>query len=123
MDVQKNRPEKPVAPLRQLRRRAQRVELIESCPFEMSEDIGGGMIILHEGEALSINVSSGGLLLLMDQAPQVGQVLKVQVPTQIRSTNSLTLVEVRWTRQVLAETPSIRYLVGVRSLFGPQFYE
>lgn len=122
MDLQ-NSPKKPLTPIRQLRRRAERVELLEPCPYEMSEDLGGGTIVMHQGEALSINISSGGMLLLMDQAPQVDQVLKVHVPTPNKSTNSLALVEVRWTRPILAETPTSRYLVGVKSIFGPQFYE
>lgn len=122
MDLQ-NSPRKPLAPLRPQRRRAERVELIEPCPYEMSEDLGGGTFVLHEGEALSINISSGGMLLLMDQAPQVDQVLKVHVPTPNKSTNSLTLVEVRWTSPILSDLPTSRYLVGVRSIFGPHFYE
>ena len=122
MDLQ-NSPRKPLAPLRPQRRRAERVELIESCPYEMSEDLGGGTFVLHEGEALSINISSGGMLLLMDQAPQVDQVLKVHVPTPNKTTNSLNLVEVRWTSPILSDLPTSRYLVGVRSIFGPHFYE
>ncbi len=122
MDLQ-NSPKQPLTPIRQLRRRAERVELLEPCPYEMSEDLGGGTIVMHQGEALSVNISSGGMLLLMDQAPQVDQVLKVHVPTPNKSTNSLALVEVRWTRPILAETPTSRYLVGVKSIFGPHFYE
>jgi len=122
MDLEKDS-DRPLAPIHQQRRRADRVKIMESCPYEMSEAIGGGTIVMHQGEALSINISSGGMLLLMDQAPQVDQVLEILLPAPNKSTNALTLVEVRWTRQLLSEVAAGRYLVGVRSLFGPYFYE
>ena len=54
----------------------------------------------QEGKALSINISSGGLLLLMDQAPTTDTVLKVHVPTPITQARTPTLAEVRWVRRL-----------------------
>ena len=34
----------------------------------------------HKGKALSVNVSSGGMLLMMDHQPQVNQALTISVP-------------------------------------------
>jgi hypothetical protein len=66
-----------------------------------------------------VNISSGGMLLLMDQVPTVEQVLKVYVPTPITLTDTPTLAEVRWTRKVpFSRTKeSDSYFVGVKFLF------
>jgi hypothetical protein len=59
------------------------------------------------------------MLLLMEQAPGIEQVLKVYVPTPITLTETPTLAEVRWTRKVpfpkLKESES--YFVGLKFLF------
>lgn len=54
----------------------------------------------NSGRALSLNISSGGMLVLMDHAPEVEQVLKVLVPTPTSSAGTPTLAEVRWTRKL-----------------------
>ena len=48
----------------------------------------------NSGKALSLNISSGGMLVLMDHAPEVEQVLKVIVPTPTSSAGTPTLAEV-----------------------------
>jgi hypothetical protein len=71
------------------------------------------------GKALSLNISSGGMLVLMDQAPQVQQVLKVYVPTPITIAETPTLAEVRWTRKLpFGKTNgSGPYFVGLKFMF------
>jgi hypothetical protein len=72
-----------------------------------------------EGKALSLNISSGGMLVLMEQAPDVNQVLKVNVPTPVTVAETPTLAEVRWARRVpfgngIGDGP---YLVGLKFMF------
>jgi hypothetical protein len=101
----------------------ERVALLRPIPYEMTplmkdhgKDHGseGG-----RGKALSLNISSGGMLLLMEQAPEVEQVLKVYVPTPITMAGTPTLAEVRWTRKVPfgKANGGGPYLVGVKFIF------
>ncbi|MBH0196881.1 MAG: PilZ domain-containing protein [Nitrospira sp.] len=79
---------------------SERVALLRPIPYEMTvtmEDVAGATPI---GRALSLNISRGGMLVLMDQAPQVDQVLKVYVPTPVTLAETPTLAEVRWTRKL-----------------------
>ena len=72
-----------------------------------------------DGRALSLNISSGGMLVLMDQEPVVEQVLKVYVPTPVSAAETPTLAEVRWTRPVPFGKPSSHcpYFVGLKFIF------
>jgi hypothetical protein len=54
------------------------------------------------------------MLLLMDHAPEVQQVIKLYVPTPITQAKTPTLAEVRWTRPSPTVPTSGTYLVGVR---------
>ena len=71
----------------------------------------------REGVALSMNLSSGGILLVMSEAPALQQVLKVCVPTPITGVETPTLAEVRWSRQLSLGVPTPLYLVGLKFLF------
>jgi hypothetical protein len=73
----------------------------------------------HQGTALSVNISSGGMLILMDQAPAIEQVMKVHVPTPITAAETPTLAEVRWTRKLpfgRIDDPG-SYFVGLKFMF------
>ena len=94
---------------------------MEYCPYEISESLGGDAIAIHQGEALSVNVSKGGMLLLMDQHPPVQQVFEIQLPASTKG-KTPGRVEVCWTRQISLEDLGSRYLVGVRFLSGPHAY-
>ena len=72
----------------------------------------------EEGRALLINISSGGVLLLMDYAPPTDTVLKVHVPTPITHTRTPTLAEVRWVREVPYTLPDSLYFVGMKFIFS-----
>ena len=91
---------------------------MEYCPYEISESLGGDAIAIHQGEALSVNVSKGGMLLLMDQHPPVQQVFEIQLPASTKS-KTPGRVEVCWTRQLPMEDSESRHLVGVKFLFDP----
>lgn len=64
-----------------------------------------------------MNISAGGMLLFMDQAPPVEQVFLVRVPAS-KIVKGPTLVEVCWTRAIPIEDYDKRYLVGVKFLRG-----
>ena len=68
----------------------------------------------HEGTALLMNISSRGMLLLMEEAPETPQVMKVQVPTPTDLAATPTLAEVRWVRKIPFASPQNLYLVGLK---------
>lgn len=73
-------------------------------------------MVLQQGEAISINASSGGVLLLMPHAPHVQQVFEVYAPTTREEGNPLSLVEVRWTRRISRDSGESMCLVGLKVL-------
>ena len=83
-----------------LQKHHERVALLRPVPFEMTTQVDDPADTASSGKALSLNISSGGMLVLMDHAPLVEQVLKVLVPTPTSSAGTPTLAEVRWTRKV-----------------------
>lgn len=98
---------------------SERAALLRPIPYEMTmpiEALAGSTPI---GRALSLNISSGGMLVLMDQAPQVEQVLKVYVPTPITMAETPTLAEVRWTRKLPfgRANGNDAYFVGLKFMF------
>jgi hypothetical protein len=70
----------------------------------------------HSGQLLSLNISNGGMLVLMDQAPVIEQVMKVHVPTPISMAEIPTLAEVRWTKQLPFGKPTGKgaFFVGLK---------
>ena len=79
-------------------------------------EVGHKVIPGQEGKALSVNISSGGILLLMDQAPTTDTVLKVHVPTPITQARTPTLAEVRWVRKLpfMNNFQNFLHFVGLR---------
>ena len=94
---------------------------MEYCPYELCESLGDAAMAIHHGEALSINISRGGMLLLMDQHPPVQQVFEIQLPASIKG-KTPGRVEVCWTRQISLEDCDSRFLVGVKFLFDRDAY-
>ena len=107
----------PGVPVHQECRRQERIAFMGSCPYEISDFLGDESIAIHQGEALSMNISAGGMLLFMDQAPTVEQVFLLRVPAS-KTVKTPTLVEVCWTRAIPIEDYDKRYLVGVKFLSG-----
>ena len=98
---------------------SERAALLRPIPYEMTSPADGHNISARGGKALSLNISSGGMLVLMDQAPDVEQVLKVYVPTPITIAETPTLAEVRWTRKLPFGKPNGNgaYFVGLKFMF------
>lgn len=98
---------------------SERVALMRPIPYEMTTAMEGPTRPAEYGRALSLNISSGGMLVLMDKAPALEQVMKVYVPTPISMAETPTLAEVRWTRKL----PFGRlngngaYFVGLKFMF------
>ncbi len=106
-------------PDHQERRSSERLPLIRPCPYQLSRVAGGGDIELSEGHALSINISSGGMLLFMRQAPGERQVFEVEGPSVAAKEQEgiRKLVEVCWIRQIPIGADTTMHLVGIRFLF------
>ena len=98
---------------------SERAALLRPIPYEMTATIEGLPGSTPIGRALSLNISSGGMLVLMDQAPQVEQVLKVYVPTPVAIAETPTLAEVRWTRRLPfgRSNGNGMHFVGLKFLF------
>ena len=98
---------------------SERGALLRLILYEMTTPLEGPAASTRHGKVLSLNISSGGMLVLMDQSPAVGQVLKVHVPTPLFETETPTLAEVRWTRKLPFEQPNDpeAYFVGLKFMF------
>ena len=98
---------------------SERAALLRPIVYEMTTPVEASATSSHSGKALSLNISSGGMLVLMDQAPGVEHVLKIYVPTPISMAETPTLAEVRWTRKLPFEKPNGNgaYFVGLKFMF------
>jgi PilZ domain len=107
----------PIA--KDLQKHNERVALLRPISYEMTTLMDEQLDSARIGKALSLNISSGGMLLLMDQAPEVEQVLKVLVPTPTSLAETPTLAEVRWTRRLPFghDNGQGTYFVGLKFMF------
>lgn len=98
---------------------SERAALLRPILYEMTAIEAGNANLVKGGKALSLNISSGGMLVLMGQAPDIKQVLKVYVPTPITIADTPTLAEVRWTRKLpMGDSSSdVTYFVGLKFMF------
>ncbi len=101
----------------------QRIALIREISYEMTslpgeeDSVSREQRVGKQGKALSLNISSGGMLLLMESAPEVDRVFRVHVPTPITKARTPTLAEVRWVREVPFPVHNDLYFVGLKFLF------
>ena len=97
----------------------ERAALLRPILYEMTTSVEAQAASTHSGKALSLNISSGGMLVLMEQVPDVNQVLKVYVPTPLTVVETPTLAEVRWVRRIpfWQGTGTGPYLVGLKFMF------
>lgn len=97
----------------------ERVALLRAIPYEMTAPVEDLSSPGHQRKALSVNISRGGMLVLMDHAPDVEQVLKVYVPTPITLAETPTLAEVRWTRRLpfSKDNGNGPFFVGLKFMF------
>ena len=98
---------------------SERAALLRPILYEMTTPVEGLAASTHSGKALSLNISNGGILVLMDQVPPIDQVMKVYVPTPISLAETPTLAEVRWTRRLpFGKTNGNgTYFVGLKFMF------
>jgi hypothetical protein len=98
---------------------SERAALLRPIVYEMTTPVEDPSASTHSGKALSLNISSGGMLVLMDQAPTIEQVMKVYVPTPISMAETPTLAEVRWIRRFPFGKPNGNgaYFVGLKFMF------
>ena len=96
-----------------------RATLLRPIPYEMTIQEETLAVPTHSGQVLSLNISNGGMLVLMDQAPAIEQVMKVYVPTPISKAEIPTLAEVRWTKKLPLGKPNGEgvYFVGLKFMF------
>ena len=100
---------------------AERVAMLRPIPYDMLYDLDTSpeqespeSRSASHGKGLSLNVSSGGMLLIMDHPPKLHQVMKIHVPTPVSIAKTPTLAEVRWTRKLPFQTFDGLYFVGVK---------
>jgi hypothetical protein len=98
---------------------SERAALLRPILYEVTTPVEARAASTQSGKALSLNISSGGMLVLMDQVPAIEQVIKVYVPTPISMAGTPTLAEVRWTRKLPFGKPNGNgaYFVGLKFMF------
>jgi hypothetical protein len=89
-----------MAPLHHRQPRSQRVPIMRPCPYEMSRFPDEKSVVLSQGDALAVNISTRGILLLMPQVPDLKQVFDIRLPIAVNRVGPPTVVETCWTRQV-----------------------
>ncbi len=94
--------------------RRNRFPLMRPVQYERTSALSGtASLENHKGMALTINVGSGGMCLLMDWEPDIQDVLRVHVPMPVMLAKTPTLAEVRWRRQVPFNHDGL-YFVGLK---------
>jgi hypothetical protein len=96
-------------------RRPGRFPLLTRVSYERGMPVTESGLSPRSGHALSLNVSDGGMCLLMDHAPELEAVLRVRIPTTTSLAKIPTLAEVRWVRR-LPFVEATMYCVGFRFL-------
>lgn len=106
----------------QERRESERVSRIRPCTYELSKFSGSDTVELSEGHAFTINMSSGGMLLLLSQVVGERQVFEITAPSLADEEHTTKVVEICWTRPLPVSTHITMItmqLAGVRFLFEP----
>ena len=98
---------------------SERAALLRPILYEMTTLVEDADASTHNGKALSLNISSGGMLLVMDHVPAIEQVMKVYVPTPITAAETPTLAEVRWMKRLPfgKVNGNGAYFVGLKFIF------
>ena len=105
--------------IKQERRDGGRAPSMWACPYELTKLEGTAAVKSSKGYGYSINVSPGGMLLLLPQKVGKRQIFEIQVPTKAKKKERTKLVEVRWTQSIPVSARVNMYLVGTRFLFEP----
>lgn len=103
------------------RRRESRIEHWQVCTYETSEVPGGDTVTTQAGEAVTLDQSPEGMLLLMEKAPAPTKMLEIHTPHSL-GRKTLLVFDVRWVKPVQVPSLGECYLVGCRRTFGPYPY-
>jgi hypothetical protein len=106
-------------PTQQERRDSERVPCMRACPYELTKPAGRDAVKLSEGYGYSINMSVGGMLLLLPEEVGTRQVLEIITPSEARKEKITKLGEVCWAHPIPVSARVNMYLVGIRFLFEP----
>jgi hypothetical protein len=104
------------APAPQARRRPSRLPFLRFITYGLSaaNAFDGDM---HKSQAAAINVSEGGLCLLVNGSIQETDIIRVDLPLADVSTTSATLAEVKWVKPVPWSPPDEpQYFAGIQFL-------
>lgn len=104
-------------PSSQERRSSERLPTFLSCPYELTCVSGSDTVKLSQGVTITLNISAGGMLLLMSEPLEERKVFEVHIPSSAKSENTTKLVEVCWTREYSFGVGTKVHLIGVKSLF------
>src|SRR5207249_385463 len=95
----------------------ERIAMLRAIDCEMMGETGPNLFkadfVPQEGKVLTLNISSGGMLVLMNETPKVAAIVKIYVPTPIRAAQTPTLAEVVWTRPVPLVSGTLHF-VGLK---------
>ncbi len=97
------------------RRASERIELGLACACEMQAPVYQEGVEFHQGMGKVLNMSRGGMLLLLDAHPRIQQRIQVDL-FHPRTDQTLSQVQIQWTRP--AEDRG-QYLAGGKFVFGP----
>ena len=93
-----------------------RHSLIRAVTFEAGRIEGRTTAAIGtRGKGILVNISNGGMCLLIDRQFRVQETLRVRVPTQCSETSMPTLAEVRWIREGQLGEHEV-YLLGLQFL-------
>ncbi|GEM_PF-293612 len=92
----------------------ERAVLVRPISYTLTQLGGAEILADRNGTALLMNISSHGMLLVMEEAPINEQVMQVRVPTPTDVADTPTLVEVRWVRKMPFASYNNLYLVGLK---------
>ena len=111
----------PVGAIPPTRRCEERMECRCICSYEILEVIKEDSVVIEQGEAITVNRSTEGILLFMGMAPHAKQLIEVHTP-RFGWGRTVNVFESRWARPVQAESLGNLYLIGCRRILGPCHY-
>lgn len=117
IDIDRMSTEIPATTIPPGRRCEPRMDYRRLCPYEVIEAKEEKSVIIGQGEAFTLNQSKGGMLLLMNLAPQSKQLIEVRTRRSGWGW-TLNILEARWAKPVQVESLGNMYLVGCRRIFG-----
>lgn len=99
----------------------ERVESRIECTYEVQDVVDGASVVVKRGEAVTLNRSDEGVLLVMKRAPRVHQMIEVDTGRAAWRRTAF-VYEARWTKPVHIAAMGDVCLVGCRRVVGPCHY-